>query len=255
MSDPPRLLEETSEEVSDSVRRLLVAGIEAAPPTELGAQVWAGLAPKLPSADGASGPTQSAAGGTHAGGLLFKAALAVVGLGAFVLGARALLSKGVSAPLQPKPAFSSAPPMAPAPSISADAVEVAQPPTSPAPASVLPTHAAFVVHSGKLALSHAPPVPASASSLPSDASEESRLVAAARDALRSGNSAGALALLGQAQQRFGAGVLGQEREALTIEALAKSGQRAVAQARGQAFLKSYANSPYAARIRAIVGTN
>lgn len=38
-----------------------------------------------------------------------------------------------------------------------------------------------------------------------------------------------------------------------IEALAKSGQGAAARAHGQAFLKNYANSPYAARVQQIVG--
>ena len=80
-------------------------------------------------------------------------------------------------------------------------------------------------------------------------------MADARNALRGGNSAGALTILSQAQQRFGSGVLGQEREALTIEALAKSGQSAAANARGQVFLKNYANSPYAARIRALIGAH
>jgi outer membrane protein assembly factor BamD (BamD/ComL family) len=81
------------------------------------------------------------------------------------------------------------------------------------------------------------------------------MVSAARDALRAGDSASALSLLAKAQQRFGAGVLGQEREALTVEGLARSGQQAAAQSRGRAFLKNYANSPYAARIRALIGAN
>jgi hypothetical protein len=179
--------------------------------------------------------------------------LAVVTVGALVLGVRALLVHEEPAPVAPKPVL--APPPAvqevlPAP------VEVAPPDVPAAISSGLPPpHAVSAVHSGKLAALRTPVVASAQPSEPSDASEESRMVAAARDALRGGNSAGALSLLSQAQQRFGAGVLGQEREALTIEALSKSGQRAAAQARGQAFLKNYANSPYSARIRGIVGAN
>jgi outer membrane protein assembly factor BamD (BamD/ComL family) len=99
------------------------------------------------------------------------------------------------------------------------------------------------------------PAPVASSSFASDASEESRAVTAARDALRSGNTGGALSLLAQAQRRFGAGALGQEREALSIEALAKSGQHSAAHTRGELFLKNYAHSPYAARIRALIGSN
>lgn len=101
----------------------------------------------------------------------------------------------------------------------------------------------------------APAASAATRELTSEATEESRMVTAARDALRAGDSASALSLLARAQQRFRAGVLGQEREALTVEGLAKSGQQAAAQVRGRAFLKNYANSPYSARIRALIGAN
>jgi hypothetical protein len=257
MSDPPRLLEDSSEELSDSERRLLRAGIEASPPSELGAQVWAGLSAKLPASGSTVDSPQGAGGagvpGAPLGGLLVKAALAVVAVGALVLGARALLVNDQPAAL-PKLTFTVTPP---APQVSSAVVEIAAPEVAPPVASASPAHASSAARSGKLA-AHAPLVASSQPSEPSEpsnASEESRMVAAARDALRTGNSAGALSLLSQAQQRFGSGVLGQEREALTIEALSKSGQRAAAQTRGQAFLKNYANSPYSARIRAIVGAN
>jgi hypothetical protein len=259
MSDPPRLLEGSSEELSDSERRLLRAGIEAVPPSELGAQVWAGLSAKLPASGSTVGSPQGAGGaglqGAHLGGLLLKAALAVVAVGALVLGARALLVNDQPAPAPPKLTFTVTPP---APHVSSAVAEIAAPEATPAAPSAPPAHAANAVRSSKLAAAHSPVVASSQPSEPpepSNASEESRMVAAARDALRTGNSAGALSLLSQAQQRFGSGVLGQEREALTIEALSKSGQRAAAQTRGQAFLKNYANSPYSARIRALVGAN
>lgn len=256
MNDPPRLLEDSAEELSDSVRRLLLVGTQAAPPSELNAQVWAGLSAKLPALGSTVGSPQGASGaglqGAHVGGLLLKAALAVVTIGALVFGVRALLVREQPAPVALKPALiAQAPPVAQVSAAPAAVVPADLPAAVP---SGLPTHATNAVHSGKLT-ARTPLVASAQPTEPSDASEESRMVAAARDALRAGNSAGALSLLSQAQQRFGGGVLGQEREALTIEALSKSGQRAAAQARGQAFLKNYANSPYSARIRSIVGAN
>ena len=45
----------------------------------------------------------------------------------------------------------------------------------------------------------------------------------------------------------------EESEALSIEGLAQSGQSGAARARAQAFLENYAHSPYAARIRTLIG--
>jgi len=81
--------------------------------------------------------------------------------------------------------------------------------------------------------------------------DESLAVLEARRTLRSGDAAQALRLLDQARQRFPKGALGQEREALTIEALAKSGNAASAKRRAQAFLHAYPKSPYAADLQSI----
>ena len=64
----------------------------------------------------------------------------------------------------------------------------------------------------------------------------SSMVAHARRQLRSGNPSGAFRALVQARERFPRGVLVQEREALTIEALARSGQSSEARARCSDFL-------------------
>jgi len=80
--------------------------------------------------------------------------------------------------------------------------------------------------------------------------EESRRLAEARDALRRGDASGALSLLSDLQRAIPGGILGQEREALAIEALAKSGRSAEAQARARAFLQAYPQSPHAARVEA-----
>jgi hypothetical protein len=86
------------------------------------------------------------------------------------------------------------------------------------------------------------------------AREESRLVGAAREALRAGDSRAALALLAEARARFPAGVLGQERAALGVEASMQSGARAEAVESARRFLAAFPNSPHAARVRALVAT-
>jgi hypothetical protein len=260
MTDPVRLLDDV-EELSDDERRLLAAGRAMAPPEALSASLWSGLASRLPPANASGTPSTGAGGGLGAAGaapqgsglgLLFvKAALVAGTFGALVVGGRAWsrahAAQSVAQTAAPKPA-APAPTEVPAPPLQEPSVgpvpadaEPAQP--SPAPRAPNALHA--------LKASERVPAPVASS----DAREESRVVAAARDALRSGDSAGALSLLAQARQRFGAGVLGQEREALLIEALAKSGQGAAARVHGQAFLKNYANSPYAARVRQLVGAD
>jgi hypothetical protein len=94
-------------------------------------------------------------------------------------------------------------------------------------------------------------MPSSAATI-DDAREESRLVAAAREAVRSGDAASALASLEQARLRYPRGILVQEREALTIEALVASGRRAEAEARAAAFLRDYRRSPHTARVQAVI---
>lgn len=77
--------------------------------------------------------------------------------------------------------------------------------------------------------------------------EESRRMGEARAALRGGDAAKALALLNQLQQRFPKAMLYQEREALAIEALYKSGRKSEAAARARAFMDRFPNSPFSHR--------
>lgn len=90
---------------------------------------------------------------------------------------------------------------------------------------------------------------AAPSEAPSEARQESLLVGQARDAVRRGDGATALKLLEEARSKFPRGVLGQEREALSIEALAASGQQAAATQRASAFIQAHPDSPYVARLR------
>jgi hypothetical protein len=80
--------------------------------------------------------------------------------------------------------------------------------------------------------------------------EEALVLARARTALRHGDLASAFAALEAARTQFKTGMLGEEREALTIELLAKSGQHAAARQRASAFLRAFPRSAHAERVRA-----
>lgn len=80
--------------------------------------------------------------------------------------------------------------------------------------------------------------------------DESQRLGEARDVLRRGDASGALALLEKLRVRYPAGVLGQEREALTIEALYRAGRRNDAATRAAAFLAAHPGSPFADRVQA-----
>ena len=82
--------------------------------------------------------------------------------------------------------------------------------------------------------------------------QEARLVAEARIALRANRTARAAALLAQVERGFPEGVLRQEREALAIETLTRTGQPRSARERGERFLAAYPGSLHAARVRALL---
>jgi outer membrane protein assembly factor BamD (BamD/ComL family) len=74
----------------------------------------------------------------------------------------------------------------------------------------------------------------------------------ASEALHSGNSGGALRHLGEYSRSFPTGKLRLEAEALRIEALAASGNRAEASRRAKRFLEHNPNSVLAPRLRKFV---
>ena len=87
-----------------------------------------------------------------------------------------------------------------------------------------------------------------------DIAEEIRSFDAARAALREGRPAEALSALDRYAERYGRkGSFAVEATVLRIEALAKNGDRARAQALANSFLAAHPKSPYAARIRARLG--
>jgi len=82
--------------------------------------------------------------------------------------------------------------------------------------------------------------------------EESAAVLAIRETLLTGNAVEALRMLERARSEFPSGALRQEREALTVRALAESHQNEAARRRGEAFLRAFPRSPYAADVRALL---
>jgi hypothetical protein len=78
---------------------------------------------------------------------------------------------------------------------------------------------------------------------------EAREVADAKALLVQGRPHEALTLLRASAGRFPGGTLGQEREALSIEALASSGQHVAARGRARSFLARFPKSPLVERVR------
>ncbi|MFO0613870.1 MAG: hypothetical protein U0414_14860 [Polyangiaceae bacterium] len=92
------------------------------------------------------------------------------------------------------------------------------------------------------ALAAADPAPGAIASEPAGVTE-------VRSKLRSGDAAGALALLSAMQKQFGGGHMSEDRAVLTIEALAASGNTSAARTNADAFLAAHPSSPFASRVR------
>jgi outer membrane protein assembly factor BamD (BamD/ComL family) len=71
----------------------------------------------------------------------------------------------------------------------------------------------------------------------------------ARSRLHSGDLSGAFARLETSRTWFPHGRLVQEREALTVELLFRSGQHGAARQRAQAFVKAFPRSAFAPHMR------
>jgi hypothetical protein len=213
-------------------QRLLVAGQEQPLPDTERRAIWAGIAAGLP-ARAAAGLGPSAVAGASTAGLV-KGIVAVAVVGASVTAGYQALR-----PAEPKTGpgqsgFVARPGVAP----SAPRAELGEPPALRGASSA-----------EKAPDLHAPAALPAPSSAASQLGEESQAVLRIRQALRSGDPGLALGLLEQARGKFPRGALGQEREALMIEALAQSGARAAAEKRALAFLRAYPKSPYAADVQ------
>jgi hypothetical protein len=226
MTDPIRWTDDEAES-TDFERDLLQAAQAEAMPSGDRDRIWTALECATVVATGTVVAT--AATRTSAASIV-KSLVAVGAVGGLSM-AGYFVTREV---IQQNLAVSAAPAL-PAPRIAAP---VASANTRPAPSPVTSAPAGAAPISS-------PPRAAPASLL----EEESAAVVEIRRTLRAGDAGGALRLLEKARARFARGMLGQERESLTIEALARSGSREAAAGRADAFLRANPKSPYATDVR------
>lgn len=143
---------------------------------------------------------------------------------------------------------------------------------APEPAAIEPLTAPVAAHPGSAptqaatveteAVEAADDVPAKAqlkprrkvaSLTPEDALAEAGLISQATRALAVSPSR-ALELTREAKRDFPRGMLGEEREAIAIQALAKLGHAEKARRRGKRFLQRYGRGPYAVTVRSVLNT-
>lgn len=280
MNDPIRLLD-APDEALPYERELLEAARKIDPPAGAREKIWAVMGPHLGSGgggfDGSSGngaghgSSGMGSSGTSISGTVggFKSALLGMATATTVAGGIAAAIASSSAPVVP-------PIHAPLPRVEASIVPirnemsvassdqtspqqdvlVAPSGAPPIPPDVLPRQTVKATVSTTKPAHEAPPVaeetPAEKQERASRLRDENRLLGDARSALRSGDPAAALEKLDAVSGSFPDGVLGQEREVLAIEALAKSGQREAASARASAFVQAYPTSPHAPKVRGFI---
>ena len=248
MSDPKHLTDEGGD-ASDVERELLLAAQEVGLSATEKRAIWAGLAlqalpaaPMSPAASGSIAPGGAAAKAGMSLGPWLKGLLLVCGLGGISAGIYGLKHTTPSVAQAPRVAPSSGGSLT-APSASAERALDSLPATPSAPAVEAAVETVSPV--GAPSANHDSSPVESKSAL----REESLAVLEIRRTLRAGDASGALRLLEQARQRFPHGALSQEREALNIEALAKSGAHDAAARQADAFLRAHPKSPYAADVQ------
>jgi hypothetical protein len=234
MNDPKRWSE--GGEASELERELVLAGQAPKLPDSERRALWASIALGLPAA-APPAPTTAPAPLVSGGGLGASATkiliflATVAGLGAGVNHLWPLWPRESAAPKAASVVVAAHAPLTPTATPAAEPTAIVGPVTTSA-ASTTPLEPKRATTASQLR-------------------EESLAVLEARAALRAGDAGRSLGLLQQAHVRFPRGALGQEREALTIEALARTGQTASARRRAEAFLRDHPQSPYVADLRRI----
>lgn len=234
MIDPPRLLEDAPTELESS---LLQAGRAYRPSPDTRAKALAALG--LAGSAALLSKSSAAAGSLWSlKSLIFGGAVLTLAMGSavVVLSSSARPTRDAPAVTTPQPDPVALPAEPRAPTTTSSATTVPAPRASQA----------------------APPseaTPPTASGVPRAASITAELAAidAARSALAAGDNRRALTLLDDHAKRFPRGRLSLEAEVLRIEALARSGQRAAASARAQAFADRYPSSVFTPRVKRFIG--
>jgi predicted lipid-binding transport protein (Tim44 family) len=257
MSDPKRWRETETKEIA----MLLDELSKVEPTAEVRESVWTKIAPTLPPGPGPTSPPDGTGGGRGGGG---GAGPATGGLAAKVIGP-AIVALGASAvaiwmATRPAPAPPSAVPTSDVPVVTASAMNQvsAEPSAAPLPAAEVPTEPPAIATSAprmhaapKLFVAPAPS--ASAVSAADRLREEAEGVRKVRLLLREKNAPAALAELDRLAKLVPNGPLEEEREVLTIEALASAGNTDAARRRAERFLFERPTSVHAARVRAASG--
>ena len=262
MTDPTRLID-LEEGTTPLERRVLDAGRRVGAPVGAKASVLAAISAQA----GLSTSAAAAAVKSSSLGLVVKAVAAGMVLGVTATaGVNAWLSPGTATPTvappsshgivaQPAPDSGPAPgpaatpaPLEPTGKTEPPSRHVVDQPSSSTELRAPPLPAA----PSQTAFSDTPlesSTPKSGASVADRAHLESRRVAEARGLLRAGRTAAGLVVLNDLTREFPHGVLMEEREALTIEALLGSGERERARSLALEFLQRHPNSPLATSVR------
>jgi hypothetical protein len=246
MTDPRRWVEDGGD-ATEVERDLIRAGRDQGPSSDERKRIWLGVAAQcIPPAvsAGTDAAATAAAAQVKGSGFLGLSSLKTVAVVALISGGAVTgysLVQRRGPPAAPQAQTEKARASVPAELAPANVdpnIPLAAPPVA-APSPTAARAAATAPDDGKR-------------SRASRLAEESRMVLDARNALRSGDLGGALRLLDAARTAFPDGALIQEREALTIEAIARSGQRDLASRRAEAFLRDYPKSPHSSDVKRYV---
>ena len=281
MSELKHWLDESSD-ADDFERAILRAGLDVDPPAAKCDEVWAGIAGALtltaPLPSATAGTAKAVAGSASKGVAVWLGAGKGFVLGLAVYGA----ASGVSAVSQRFSARHATPITTSAPSPttakrapSRVAALAASATAEPAATDAVPSGRVEVASTVAPAAAGSSAAPAKISSAavssvatqPSVAAfddavsanhasqlqAETQALRTARAQLRSGRLADAFATLEASRRQFAAPELYQEREALMIELLQRSGQASAAAKRAADFLSRFPESPHAEQIRQLVG--
>jgi hypothetical protein len=247
MTDPKRWSEDPAGLDADE-RRLLRAGVRSHVPRGAKRAVWVTLAAQLSPVAAAA----SAAGASSltAVSLLKSAGIGLV-LGATTMSAVTVVRHETAESTTVSAATRSAKVPTQRSSVAPPARESSPPPGEIASPGPIPGDEERAPRGGGDPLTVASPPPQrSEATFPADGAlntqeNESLRIRAARGLLQAGRTHDALALLEQIRRDLPNGELGQEREALSIEALRLLGRSTEARARARTFLERYPRSPHA----------
>ena len=243
MIEPPRLRELADDEVGDMIRAARADG-----PRD-GAADRRRLLSTLAALDA---PSVAHARVRPVAARRSRWALGALAGIAFVAGGFGLLSTYSTDAVVATRASEPAPPaVTPAPSPEPEATETAVPSVDVAelPATAAPPRNVAPRRVPRGATSSVPAAVAPANRL-----DELAAVERARRQLTQGDPAGARRYIAEYRVTFTQGRFTEEIDALEVEALAASGERASAKAKATEFLTRYPSSPYARRLRSVLLT-